>query len=36
MQINEAWIIAPVNGTYPLKENVHVISLPEFLNLGIG
>ncbi len=31
LKIREAWILAPVEGNYPLKENVLVTSLTEFL-----
>jgi len=35
LKIQEAWIIAPVDDTFPLKENVFVTSLPGFLNNSI-
>ncbi len=35
LDIQEAWVIAPVDEKYPLKENVFVISLPEFLKTEI-
>ncbi len=35
LKIQEAWIIAPVDNTYPLKENVFVTSLPGFLSNSI-
>jgi len=31
LSINEAWIIAPVNMKYPLKENVWIMPLPDAL-----
>ena len=33
LNIDEAWVIAPVDQSYPLKENIKVISLGEVLAL---
>jgi hypothetical protein len=31
IEATEGYLIAPVEGTYPLTEKVHVISLPAFI-----
>ncbi len=31
LKIDEAWIVAPINDVYPIKENVKVIGLEQFL-----
>ncbi|MEI7897445.1 MAG: AAA family ATPase [bacterium] len=33
LNIDEAWVIAPVEQSYPLKENIKVISLREVLGI---
>lgn len=32
LQIEEGYIVAPVKDSYPVKKNVFVVSLPEFIN----
>ncbi len=35
LEITEAWIIAPIKGTYPIEKNVRVSAISDFLvNLG--